>query len=122
MPFMRDRAKKRRIDMGLTLEEVAQELNVERPTIQRYESGKIKSVSTTTVEKLAKALRCSPAYLMGWSDEVRDEILTSKLTSGEKRMLYLYRNSSQVGREAAEILLQGYQQEKGNQNITGSAI
>ncbi len=119
MPFMRDRLKKRRIDMGLTLEEVAQELNVERPTIQRYESGKIKSVSTTTVEKLAKALRCSPAYLMGWSDEVRDEILTSKLTPGEKRILYLYRNSSQVGREAAEILLQGYQQEKGNRSITG---
>ena len=107
MPFMRDRLKKRRLDMGLTLEEVARELDVERPTVQRYESGKIKNISTSTLERLAKSLRCSPAYLMGWSDDVCTEV-SEKLTSGEKRIINLYRDASQAGREAVEILLQGY--------------
>ena len=93
MPFMRDRLKQRRLNMGLTLEEVANELQVERPTIQRYESGKIKSISTTTVEALAQALHCSPAYLMGWSDSVHElddeKRASDNLTAGEKRILEL---------------------------------
>lgn len=72
MPFMRDRLKKRRLDLGLTLEQVANEMNVERPTIQRYESGKIKSISAATVESLAQVLQCSPSYLMGWSESIQN--------------------------------------------------
>lgn len=113
MPFMRDRLKQRRLNMGLTLEEVANELQVERPTIQRYESGKIKSISTTTVEALAQALHCSPAYLMGWSDSVHElddeKRASDNLTAGEKRILELYRGATDAGREAAEVVLQGYQ-------------
>lgn len=68
MPFMKDRLKSRRVDMGLTLQEVADAIGVEKPTVQRYESGKIKKIDTITVEMLAKAVRCDPAYLMGWSE------------------------------------------------------
>ena len=126
MPFMRDRLKQRRLDMGLTLEEVANELKVERPTIQRYESGKIRSISTTTVEALAQALHCSPAYLMGWSDSVREKDneheVTGDLTTAEKIILELYRGATESGREAAEVVLRGYQNPTIKAQVSGEAV
>jgi transcriptional regulator with XRE-family HTH domain len=68
MPFIKERLKTRRINMGLTLQEIADKIGVEKPTVQRYESGKIKKIDTVTIELLAKAVACSPAYLMGWTN------------------------------------------------------
>ena len=68
MAFMRERLQLQRKAIGKTLENVATIVGVSRQTIQRYETGEIKRIDTFTVEKLAKALECSPAYLMGWTD------------------------------------------------------
>ena len=72
MAFIKERLKQRRLDMGLTLQEVADILGVEKPTVQRYESGKIKSVDTVTVEKLSEIIKCSPSWLMGWTNEIKN--------------------------------------------------
>lgn len=69
MAFNRQKAKSRRIELGLTLEQVADALGVKKPTIQRYESGVIKSVDAVQIEKLAKVLKCTPAYLMDWDEK-----------------------------------------------------
>lgn len=53
----------------MTLEDVAEIVGVAKQTIQRYETGEIKSVDTSTVEKLANALHVTPGYLMGWTDD-----------------------------------------------------
>lgn len=69
MPFMRDRLRNTRKNKDMTLEEVAGLVGVAKQTIQRYETGEIKSVDTSTVEKLASALRVTPGFLMGWTDD-----------------------------------------------------
>lgn len=56
--------KKRRQEVQMTLEEVAKIVGVSRQTIQRYESGIIASIPSDKIEKLAIALRTTPAYLM----------------------------------------------------------
>lgn len=56
--------KSRRIDLGLTLEEVAKIVGVSRQTIQRYESGVIASIPSDRIEKLAQALNTTPAFVM----------------------------------------------------------
>lgn len=56
--------KSRRIDLGLTLEEVAKIVGVSRQTIQRYESGVIASIPSDKIEKLAQALNTTPAFVM----------------------------------------------------------
>ena len=56
--------KKRRQEVHMTLEEVAKIVGVSRQTIQRYESGIIASIPSDKIEKLAIALRTTPAYLM----------------------------------------------------------
>lgn len=61
-----EKIKKRREELGLTMEEVAQALGVNRTTISRYESKDISKISIDVIPPLAKVLQVSPAYLMGW--------------------------------------------------------
>lgn len=69
------RLKERRIALNMTLLQVAEALGVQEATVQRYESGKIKSPKHETVLKLAEIFKCTPAYLMGW-DDLPDNIIT----------------------------------------------
>lgn len=63
-----ERIKNRRKELGLSADNVADALGVSRATIYRYESADIEKLPTTIIEPLSKILRCSPAYLMGWSE------------------------------------------------------
>lgn len=58
--------KNRRIELGLTLKEVADSLGVAESTVSRYESSDIQNMGIDKIEALAKVLKCSPGYLMGW--------------------------------------------------------
>jgi repressor LexA len=64
-----ERIKRRRSEMGLTADAVAEALNKNRATIYRYESNDIEKLPTTVLEPLAKVLNTTPAYLMGWTNE-----------------------------------------------------
>ena len=99
MPFNRERLKQRRISMGITLQEVATLIGVEKPTVQRYESGTIKKVDTLTVEKLAAATSCSPAYLMGWQEEIQDIFVKNDYSGNEKILLNHYLSLNEDGQE-----------------------
>lgn len=66
--MLNDRIKKRRLELGLTLAQVADLLGVKEATAQRYESGKIKNIKHETILNLSKILKCEPSYLMGWDD------------------------------------------------------
>ncbi len=66
-----ERIKKRRKEIGLSAEEVANALHVSRATIYRYESKEIEKLPTNIIEPLSNVLKCSVPYLMGW-DEMDD--------------------------------------------------
>ena len=63
-----DKIRARRQSLGLTMEDVAREVGVSKPTVQRWESGVIANMRRDKIAKLAKALHTTPAYLMGWTD------------------------------------------------------
>ena len=60
--------KKRRKELGLTLAQIAEKMGVSEATVQRWESGNIKSVRYEKMDKLAEILRVNPAAFMGWDD------------------------------------------------------
>lgn len=60
--------KKRRKELGLTLAQIADRMDVTEATVQRWESGNIKSVRHEKITKLAEVLQVSPAILMGWEE------------------------------------------------------
>lgn len=66
------RIKKRRTELGLTVDDLAKKLGKNRATVYRYESDEIENFPTSVLEPLAKALKTSPAYLMGWVDAAED--------------------------------------------------
>ncbi len=64
---LNENIKSRRLELGLTLEQVGQRVGVSRQTIQRYESGVISNIPYDMIVKLSEALSASPSELMGWS-------------------------------------------------------
>lgn len=63
-----DRIKQRRIELGLSVDELAEKTGKSRATIYRYENGDIENMPTPVLEPLAKALETTPADLMGWGE------------------------------------------------------
>ena len=70
---LQKRIKQRRLECGYTLAEVAELIDVKEATVQRYESGEIKNIKHDTIVSLANIFKCSPAYLMGWTDDITSE-------------------------------------------------
>lgn len=65
--------KKRRNEIGITLLELAESIGVREATVQRYESGSIKNIKHETIINIANALKTTPAFLMGWSDNAKSD-------------------------------------------------
>lgn len=65
---VQDIIKRRRLELDLTLKQVAKALGVSEGTVSRYESGEIQNMGIDKIEALSRVLRCSPGYLMGWED------------------------------------------------------
>jgi|WetSurMetagenome_2_1015567.scaffolds.fasta_scaffold392901_2 HTH-type transcriptional regulator, cell division transcriptional repressor len=63
---MGERIRARRLELGLTLEDIGKALGVNRSTIKRYEDGKTQRIGQDTMEMLAVILKTTPGYLMGW--------------------------------------------------------
>ena len=62
---IQDKIKQRRTQLNLTLEEVANVVGVTKATVQRWESGLIANMKRDKIVLLAKALKTSPAYILG---------------------------------------------------------
>lgn len=67
-----ERIKQRRLELKMSVDELAKKLNKNRATIYRYESNEIENFPTSILIPLAKALETTPTYLMGW-ESLSDE-------------------------------------------------
>ena len=61
---IKDKIKQRRLELGLTLEEVATAVGVAKSTVKKWESGQIASMRQSKIVALAKVLRVQPTYLV----------------------------------------------------------
>lgn len=65
-----ERIKNRRIEIGLSVEDLASKLGKNRATVYRYENGDIGNLPISVLEPIAKVLCTTPAYLMGYEDNL----------------------------------------------------
>ena len=65
---MAKRIREVRAKHDLTLEQVAEVVGVGRSTVRKWETGMIANMRRDKIAALAKALKTTPEYLMGWSD------------------------------------------------------
>lgn len=78
--------KQRRKELGLTLAQIADKMDVAEATVQRWESGNIKSIRHEKIAKLAEVLQVNPASLMGWEDSQKTAIPTTSNISPMPKM------------------------------------
>lgn len=65
--------KRRRKELGLTLAQIADMMGVSEATVQRWESGNIKSVRYDKIDKLAQVLKVEPSEIMGWNTSRQED-------------------------------------------------
>lgn len=78
-----EKLKARRIELGLTMAEVAKTVGVSEATVSRWESGNIGNMKRDRIALYAKALQVSPTYIMGMDDDT-----TSSSPSDDLAELY----------------------------------
>ena len=64
-----EKIKLRRLELGLSYQELSDLTGINKSTLQRYETGFIKKVPINQVQIIAKALNVTPGYLMGWEND-----------------------------------------------------
>ena len=103
-----ERIRNRRIELNFSQDELASRLGYKsRSSINKIELGK-NDITTIMLERIAKALNTTPAYLMGWEDKPTKEhspapiVQTSTLTPDEQELLSDYRNLNNIGKDKAK--------------------
>ena len=66
---MGERIREKRIETGISQTELAKKLKIDKTTISKYESGKIKNPKINNIILMANIFGCSVSYLMGFESE-----------------------------------------------------
>ena len=74
-----DRIKKRRLELGMSYQELADKTGLSKSTLQRYETGAISNIPLGKLKILAKALKTSPLYIIGLESDKNYSAETGKL-------------------------------------------
>ena len=97
----------RRLELNLTLQNVADFVGVGKGTVQKWESGLIKDMRRSNIASLAKILNVSPALLL--KDEIT-EIVPYKsnlvITEEETEHIKKYRALDERGKAAVDTTLE----------------
>lgn len=92
-----DRIKSRRLELGLSVDYIAEKLGKNRATIYRYENEDIKDLPITILEPLSKVLNTTPADLMGWEDDTN-----KPRTANSSKSYYTNPETAQIAQEIYE--------------------
>lgn len=74
-----------RESQGMTLEELGNLVGVGKSTVRKWETGMIANMKRDKIAKLAAALNCTPAYLMGW--ENIDSVVEAQNEASEYQLM-----------------------------------
>lgn len=106
------RIKTIRKENGLTLLELGKAVGISESTAQRYEDGKIKSVSIDMVRKFSHALNTSLQTLIGWDKNTATESILPRTPAGRGVRIPV------LGRVVAGIPIEATQEILGYEEIT----
>ena len=97
----------RRMEMGLTLEEVGKAVGVGKSTVRKWEKGMIKNMGSDKIATLAKILNINPAILIR-IDTVESE--QDQLSEEQKILFRLAKNAKPEALKAAVAVLKSMEE------------
>lgn len=101
--LMAQRIKELRTQKGLSQEQLAELLGLQKSAIAKYEKGRVINIKRSTIANMAEIFHCNPSYIMGWSDSKyennpvmktmleapEDDALVNEYLKREKEKYYL---------------------------------
>ena len=95
---MAERIKEKRIELGLTQEELGEKLGLQKSAIAKYENGRVENIKRSVIAEMARLFNCSPAYLMGWDEPAsqKDDI---EITEDIRRIARAHKQMSDKDRQ-----------------------
>lgn len=104
-----EKIKKRRKELGLSADQLAEKLGKDRSTIYRYESKEIEKLPIDIIEPLAKALLVTPQFLMGWTEEKSSPQREERTPGRERHQKYeeIFDLFEGISESRAEFALKG---------------
>ena len=75
-----DRIRQVRQEQDVTQQELADYIGVSKQAVYKYENNIVTNIPTDKVDAIAKRLKVSPAYLMGWEERPGPSQPTQKAT------------------------------------------
>ena len=120
-----EKIKARRLELGLTLEDVGNIVGVGKSTVRKWETGNIADMKRDKIALLAKALNVSPLFIMGIDEEDPQPAISEK----ENILLSYYNQLNDLGKQEAikrvseltEISKYSYEQEYKPETIAAHA-
>lgn len=95
-----DIIKERRIELGLTQEELGEKIGVQKSAIAKYENGAVENLKRTVIKKLSDILDLSPLQIMGLEDETRGH---SNFTTAKEAVKWLLEQNVVMGFNGLDI-------------------
>lgn len=121
-----EKIKQRRLELGLTLEQVGDKVGVGKSTVRKWEIGKIKNMGRDKVALLSIALKMSPMDLIDEDIDSDSILIGDELGSVPGRLKYLRESKGATVEElsrslgiAAETILE---YEKGHRPVDLEAL
>ena len=106
--------KTRRLELGLTLEEVGEAVGVGKSTVRKWETGHIQNMRRDRIAMLARVLQIDPSLLI----EIQ---VPGSLYPEEQHLLDVWRSADQTAREYAMMILSKSAKEQEAQKRKGLA-
>lgn len=96
--------KNRRLELGLTLEEVGKKVGVGKSTVRKWETGLIENMRRDRIAKLAEVLDIPPSQLIGIA--VEDKLTgTDELSARKKEFIQRVSEMSEAQLDRLEKIL-----------------
>lgn len=103
------RIKLCREEKELTQQNIADELGLNKSTIQRYEAGTIEKIKQPIIEAIAKLLNVNSCWLVGTSEEKTLKSDDYSSTQTEKRLKLLARHLDEIPEENRNKILKNFE-------------
>lgn len=69
---MGDAIKELRIKNGLTQEELANQLGLQKSAIAKYENGRVENIKRSTIQKMSSLFGVPPSHILGMDEDNKD--------------------------------------------------
>lgn len=92
--------KKNRLDLKLTLDDVAKAVGVSKSTVQRWESGKINNMRRDRIDLLSKILQVSPLILLGNDSPTINTTPAELPERSELKMTFYYKKFKSLRKDS----------------------